>query len=48
MGYYDSVPSLKGSELWAPVLKVVYHGVIMALYGFRIGGRYVCGQPCVL
>ena len=27
--------SLKGSELWAPVLKVAYNGVIKGLWGFR-------------
>ena len=25
-----ALATLKGSELWAPVLKVVYNGVIMA------------------
>ena len=27
----DLLASLRGSEPWAPVLKVVYHGVIMGL-----------------
>ena len=29
--YYGPLPSLKGSELWAPVLKVVYNGLIIGL-----------------
>ena len=28
--WYGPLAPLKGSELWAPVLKVVYNGVIMA------------------
>ena len=32
--------SLSGYELRAPVLKVVYSGVIMALQGFSIRGPY--------
>ena len=34
------LPSLKGSEPWAPGLKVVYAGVRMALQAFRIKGPY--------
>ena len=34
------IPSLKGSELRAPALEVVYNGVIMGLYGFQIRGPY--------
>ena len=26
----------KGSEPWAPILKVAYSGVIVGLYGFRL------------
>ena len=28
------------SEPWAPVLKVLYNGVVMGLQGFRIRGPY--------
>ena len=31
---------LKGSELWATILKVVYNGVIVGLQGFRIRCPY--------
>ena len=37
---HGPLPSLKGSELWAPVLQVVFHGVKMDLHGFRIRGLY--------
>ena len=34
---YGPSPSLKGSELWAPVLEVVHDGVIMGLHkGFGL------------
>ena len=37
MGHeYGPLPSLKGSEVWIPVLKVVHNDVIMGLQGFRI------------
>ena len=32
--------SLKGSQLWAPVLEVVFNGMIMGLQGFKIRGPY--------
>ena len=32
---YGPLAFLKGSELWAPVLKVVCNGVITGLQGFR-------------
>ena len=38
--WYGPLPSLNGSELWAPVLKAVYNGVAVALKGFRLGGPY--------
>ena len=44
-----SLASLKGSELWAPVLKVVSNGIIMRLYGFRTRGPYytlLCHSVC--
>ena len=31
---------LAGSELWAPILKVGYDGIIMGSEGFRIRGPY--------
>ena len=32
MGPYDGrLPALRGSELWAPVLKVVYNGIVLGL-----------------
>ena len=37
---YGLLPSLQGSELWAPVLNVVYNVVIMGLQGFQIRGIY--------
>ena len=40
--YGPLVWPLKGSELWAPVLKVVLNGVAMVLSGFRSRGPY-CG-----
>ena len=38
--WYGPLAPLQGSELWAPVLKVVNNCVIMALEGFRIRGPY--------
>ena len=38
MGPY--LPSLKGSGRWAPILKVVYDGVIVRVEGFRIRGPH--------
>ena len=35
---YACIASLKGSELWAPMLKVVHDGVITVLHGFRLRG----------
>ena len=29
--WYDPLPSWKGSELWAPVLRLVHNGAIMVL-----------------
>ena len=37
---YGPLPSLKGSEPLAHVLKVVYNGIMMVLQGFRIRGPY--------
>ena len=37
--YYGPLPSFKGSELWAPVFKVVYNGIKMGLQGFRLSGH---------
>ena len=34
------LPSAKGSELWAPILKEVYNGVLVGQLGFRIRGPY--------
>ena len=31
--------SLKGSEVWAPVVEVVFDGVTMGFKGFRIGPK---------
>ena len=38
--WYGPLASSKGSELWAPILKVVCNGVIMVLQGFRVWGPY--------
>ena len=37
---YGPLPSFKGSEPWAPVLKVVSNGVVRGLKGFRIRSPY--------
>ena len=33
------LPSLKGSELLAPVVKVYYNGIRMGLSGLRLGAH---------
>ena len=38
--WYGPLASIEGSELWGPILKVAYHGVIVSLQGFQMRGLY--------
>ena len=38
--FYRPLASLKGSELWAPMLKLVYNDAVRVLSQFRMRGPY--------